>query len=103
LLLREDHVMARLFRQQYTRPIPADAQHTTMKVKKKGVEIDVPAVRFKGSDGKTIMAPITTKGKNAGKHCRIASPVWYGKVKGVPTPLCANKAAAETMLNRLCT
>ena len=91
--------MARVFRQQYTRPIPEDAQHTTIK-NKKGEQ--VPAVRFKGSDGKMVTAPVTTKGKNAGKHCRIVSPFWYGRVKGVVVCLeCTNKAAAEVKLNEL--
>ena len=90
--------MARVFRQQYTRPIPADAQRVTIK-NKKGES--VPAVRFKGSDGKTITAPVTLKGKNAGTHCRVKSPTWYGKVKGVPVPLCTNKEASEVMLGDL--
>ncbi len=87
--------MPRVFRQQYTRPIPADAVHVTMTTKK-GEE--VPAVRFRGPDGKTITAPVTTKGANAGKLCRVASPTWYGKVNGVSIPLCSNKAASEIML-----
>ena len=88
--------MGRVFRQQYTRPIPADAERVTIK-NKKGES--VPAVRFKGSDGKTITAPVTLKGKNAGTHCRVKSPTWYGKVKGVPVPLCTNKEASEVMLS----
>ncbi len=90
--------MPRVFRQQYTRPIPEDAQRVTIK-NKKGE--DVPAVRFRGPDGKTTTAPITTKGKNAGKLCRVVSPTWYGMVNGVKTPLCTNKAAAEQMLAQL--
>ncbi len=90
--------MPRVFRQQYTRPIPPDAQRATMKVRKKGGEVEVAAVRFRGPDGKMLTAPVTTKGKHAGEHCRIVSPMWYGRVKGVAVPLCANKAAAEVML-----
>jgi integrase len=87
--------MPRVFRQQYTRPIPPDAQHLTI-TNKKGQQ--VPAVRFKGSDGKTVTAPVTTKGKHAGKLCRVPSPNWYGRVNGVPVSLCTNKTAAEVML-----
>jgi len=90
--------MPRVFRQQYTRSIPPDAVRVTMNNKKGEL---VSAVRFRGPDGKTITAPITTKGKNAGKMCRVASPTWYGKVKGIPTALCTNKTAAEQMLAQL--
>jgi integrase len=81
--------MARVFRQQYTRPIPDGAQRTK---DKKGR----PAVRFKGPDGKPVVAPLTKKGD----RCRLASPTWYGRVPGAskPVPLCTNKAAAEIML-----
>ena len=41
--------MPRVFRQQYTRPIPPDAQHVTLRTKKGDT---VAAVRFRGSDGK---------------------------------------------------
>jgi integrase len=87
--------MPRVFRQQYTRPIPADAQRVTV-TNKKGEK--VVAVRFKGADGKTVTAPVTTKGKKAGQHCRVPSPIWYGRVSGERVPLCTNKAAAEIML-----
>jgi integrase len=87
--------MPRVFRQQYTRPIPEGAQRLTVK-NKKGEE--VPAVRFKGADGKTVTAPVVQKGKTAGTHCRVVSPTWYGWVDGAAVPLCTNKAAAETML-----
>jgi hypothetical protein len=46
--------MPRLFRQQYTRPIPPRGQVVTSKVKQGR---DVPAVRFKGDDGKSVSAP----------------------------------------------
>jgi excisionase family DNA binding protein len=87
--------MARVFRQQYTRPIPEGAERVTVKGKK-GKQVE--AVRFKGADGKPVVAPVTTKGKNAGKYCRVASPTWYGWVDGQAVPLCANKAASEIML-----
>jgi excisionase family DNA binding protein len=58
-------------------------------------------VRFRGSDGKTVTAPVTTKGKNAGKSCRVVSPTWYGRVNGEPVPLCTDKTAAELMLAEL--
>jgi hypothetical protein len=90
--------MARVFRQQYTKPIPEGAQRVTLTVKKKGVEVKLPAVRFKGADGKAITAPIVAKGKTAGTHCRVVSPTWYGWVNGAAFPLCKNKAAAETKL-----
>ena len=87
--------MPRVFRQQYTRPIPADAQQVTVS-NKKGEP--VPAVRFKGADGKTITAPVVTKGKGAGTTCRVVSPNWYGRVKGERVTLCPNKQASEVML-----
>ncbi len=88
--------MPRVFKQQYTRPIPADAMRTTARVKGK----EVPAVKFKGSDGKYVVAPLT---KN-GDRCRVQSPVWYGQFTDADgqlqrVPLCENKAAAEMMLN----
>src|SRR4051812_38260873 len=83
--------MPRVFKQQYTRPIPADAQRVTHKGK--------PAVRFKGPDGKMVVAPLTTKGDK----CRVRSKKWYGRVPGSPNavPLCNDKRAAEQMLNEL--
>src|SRR5262245_45565571 len=42
--------MPRVFRQQYTRPIPADAVRTTAKIRRRGKEVEVEAVRFKGDD-----------------------------------------------------
>jgi integrase len=90
--------MPRVFRQQYTRPSPEGAQRVTV-TNKKGES--VPAVRFKGGDGKTVTAPVVMKGKGAGRTCRVASPAWYGKVKGEAVPLCTNKAAAEVMLAEL--
>src|SRR4051794_10683012 len=76
---QEGRSMGSVFRQQYTRPIPEGAQPITMKVKRKVVdadgvhirEVEVPAVRFRGEGGKWVTAPITQKGKNAGKYCRV--------------------------------
>jgi hypothetical protein len=87
--------MPRVFRQQYTRPIPPDAQHVTI-TNKKGQQ--VPAVRFKGADGKAVTAPVIMKGKGAGQTCRVPSPNWYGRVNGERVTLCTNTAAAEVML-----
>jgi excisionase family DNA binding protein len=91
--------MPRVFRQQYTRPIPEGAEHVTIQGKGKLKGQQVPAVRFKGADGKTVVAPLTTKGKNAGRYCRVASSKWYGWVDGQAVPLCTNKVAAEQMLS----
>jgi integrase len=89
--------MPAVFKQQYTRPIPADSQPATVKRKRKGQEVELAAVRFK-VDGKWVVAPVVESGKQAGTHCRVVSPTWYGRVKGVVVPLCTNKAAAEVML-----
>ena len=78
--------MPRVFRQQYTRPIPAGAERITHEGK--------PAVRFRNGDGKTVIAFLTKKGD----RYRGQSPRWYGWVNGTAVPLCTNKAAAEVML-----
>jgi integrase len=93
--------MARVFRQQYTRPIPEGAERVTAKVKRRGKVVEVAAVRFKGDDGKHVVAPVVEKGRTAGKACRVASPTWYGRVGGKAVPLCSNKAAAEVLLHDL--
>ncbi|MHB1426586.1 MAG: hypothetical protein ACYC3I_25780 [Gemmataceae bacterium] len=89
--VRASFVLRSRFRQQYTRPIPEGADHVNHKGK--------PAVRFKGPDGKVVLAPLTRNGD----RCRVVSPTWYGRVPGAhkPVPLCANKAAAEMMLGEL--
>jgi hypothetical protein len=92
---KENLPMARVFRQQYTRPIPEGAERVTIS-NKKGKS--APAVRFRGSDGKMLTAPVVMKGKGAGQTCRVFSPNWYGRVKGERVTLCTNKAAAELML-----
>ncbi len=94
--------MPRVFRQHYTRPVPADAERVTIRRKVRGREVPTPAVRFVGPDGKTVVAPLTRRGD----RCRVASPVWYGQyadADGVPqrVPLCENKAASEAMLGEL--
>src|SRR5262245_53538006 len=89
--------MGSVFRKTYTAPIPDGAEHFTITKKDK----EIPAVRFKGDDGKTVTAPVVQSGDNAGKRYRLQSPKWYGTVAGRHVPLCTNKAAAETMLRRL--
>lgn len=92
--------MPRVFKKTYTRPIPDGAQRVTLLRKVRGKDVQGPAVRFKGPDGKTITAPLT----GAGDRCLITSPTWYGRVPGEaqPVALCANKAAAEIMLGERC-
>jgi integrase len=92
--------MPRVFRQQYTRPIPPDAKRVT--IPGKNGKPDRPAVRFKGPDGKTITASLT----RGGDRCRVSSPTWYGEYRDATgdvrrVPLCENKAAAEAMLAEL--
>jgi len=87
--------MARVFRKQYTYPIPAGAERVTIKDKK--TDKDRPAVRFKGADGKTVVAFLTEKGD----RCRGHSPHWYGTVGGEQVKLCSNRTAAEMMLAEL--
>ena len=49
--------MPRVFRQQYTRPIPTDAERIAIKGKQG--KPDRPGVRFRGPDGKMLVAPLT--------------------------------------------
>ncbi len=86
--------MPRVFRQSYSAPIPADARHTTMKVRRRGKDQEVPAVRFKGPDGRQTTAPLTKKGDRV----LLKSPYYYGKVNGKLVRLSTDKAASETML-----
>jgi integrase len=86
--------MARLFRQPYTKPIPADAERCTLKGK--------PAVRFAGEDGRTVTAPLTKKGD----RIRLLSVKWYGEyvdAAGVTQrkPLATDKTAAQQLLAAL--
>jgi integrase/recombinase XerC len=89
--------MPRVFRQQYTRPIPDGAERVTARLRKNGKEREVPAVRFRDAGGKFVVAPLTA----GGDRCRVPSPYWYGKVNGVAVRLATNKAAAEIMLAEL--
>ena len=86
--------MPHVFRKTYSRPIPEGAQRTTMKVRKRGKDLEVQAVRFKGDDGRAVTVPLT----KGGTRCRVQSPTWYGWVAGKEVPLCTNKGAAEIML-----
>src|SRR5260370_39397924 len=61
----------------------------------------VPGVRFRGNDGKAVVAPLTQDGT----RCRLTSEYWYGNVPDPGTPrgrrrekLSTNKVAAEVML-----
>ncbi len=83
--------MARVFKKTYTRAIPEGAERVTAKSKKGA---DVPAVRFKGEDGKWVVAPLT----RSGDRCRVQSPTWYGWMNGAAVPLCGNRDASEVML-----
>lgn len=86
--------MAKLFRQQYTREIPPDANI----IERKGSRF----ARFRDDDGKTIEAPLTKDGA----RCRVESARWYtdirqpnGTVKRVA--LATNRTAAEMMRGEL--
>jgi excisionase family DNA binding protein len=89
--------MPRVFRQQYTAPIPERAESITLN--RRGLK--VPGVRFRGSDGKSVLAPLTRDGT----RCRLTSEQWYANVPDLTVPggrrrvkLTTNKAAAEIML-----
>ena len=58
--------MPAVARQQYTKPIPPDAARTTMTVKRRGKPVEVPAVRFKGPDGRT--SPPRRPDRQAGRQ-----------------------------------
>jgi integrase len=80
-----------LLRQHFTAPIPEGAALVTHKGK--------PHARFKGDDGKTVLAPLTKQGD----RIRLPSAKWYGQYtdangKVQRLPLCENKEAAEQML-----
>lgn len=93
--------MPKVFRQQYTRPIPDGAKRVTATIKRRGKEVEVNAVQFQGDNGRPVIAPIVESGNGAGTRCRLESPTYYGRVDRKVVRLCANKAAAEMMLNRL--
>jgi hypothetical protein len=86
--------VASLLRPSYTRPIPLGAEIVTHKGKRHA--------RFKGDDGKTVLAPLTKDGK----RCRVKAEKWYGQYKddaGVQhrVPLSTDKTVAQQMLNEL--
>ena len=92
--------MSRVFRQQYTRPIPEGAERVVLKGKKG--KPDRPGVRFHDDAGQVVVAPLTKKGD----RCRVVSPFWYGQYADADgirqrVKLCENKAAAEQMLAHL--
>lgn len=94
--------MARVYRQQYTKKIPKGAERTTKEIKSKNGTIrTVPAVRFKGRDGRTVVAPIVEEGKGAGTHCRVKSPCYYGRVNGKPVKLKKSKTESQDDLDNL--
>jgi hypothetical protein len=82
--------MPRVYHKHYSKPIPEGAQHTTVEIRRRGKKVKVPAVRFRGSDNKWVVAPLTAKGD----RCRVPSPTYYGWVNGEEVPLCANQAAS---------
>lgn len=89
-------------RQQYTRPIPEDAVPCTMKVPgRRGSNETIPAVKFKGTDGKPVVAPVVQDGKQAGTHCRVFSPYFYGSVGGNVVRLTTELKSSDQMLARL--
>jgi hypothetical protein len=90
--------MPQVRKQQYTRPIPEGATRTKTTIRRRGKDIEVPAVRFKGTDGRMVTAPVVQSGKGAGTHYRAESVCYYGTVKGKPVKLLTNKSASETML-----
>ena len=98
---RRSRAMPQVRKQQYTRPIPEGATRTTMTIRRRGKDVEVPAVRFKGPDGRMMSAPVVQSGKGAGTHHRVQSECFYGRVKGKPVKLLTNKSASETMLTDL--
>jgi integrase len=78
-----------MFKPTYTKPIPPDTQVVTHKGK--------PHAKFKGEDGRTVLAPLTADGT----RCRVKAAKWYGRVPGQAkaVPLCTDKTAAQQMLN----
>lgn len=87
--------MPHVRRKTYSRPIPANAVETTTKDRKGR---SVPAVRFRGPDGRQVVAPLVTTGPGAGNRCLVPSPCWYGTIDGNAVKLTTSKAASEVML-----
>jgi integrase len=93
--------MPRVFHQTYSAPIPPGAERVTLQGKAGQAR---PAVRFRGPDGKPIVAPLTRDGT----RCLVSSPCWYGWVPDADAPtgrrrekLCTNRTAAEQLLAEL--
>lgn len=82
--------MPRVYKPQFTRPIPPDAERTT--IRRQGKQ--VPAVRFRVRDGSVVIAPLT----KCGTRCRRAAECWYGRVEGKAVKLSSNKLVAERLL-----
>src|SRR5437870_4949763 len=90
--------MPRIFHQQYTAPIPEGAAPTNAKDR---CGRTVPGRRFRGPDGKAVVAPLT----HDSTRCRLTSDYWYGNVPDPEAPggrrrvkLSTNRSAAEVML-----
>jgi hypothetical protein len=86
--------MSRLFRQAYTKPVPAGAAIVTLKGKR--------CARFTDESGKAVTAPLTKRGD----RIRLRSAKWYGEytdADGITrrVPLSADKTAAGQMLAEL--
>src|SRR5437868_4255831 len=85
--------MPRLFRQNYTKPIPEGAEIVTIKGK--------PHARFT-DNGRTATAPLT---KHADR-IRLLSAKWYGEYRDADdilqrVPLSTDEGAAQVMLGDL--
>jgi integrase len=86
--------MARLRRPPYTVPVPAKAEIVTHNGKR--------CARFKGKDGKTIVAPLNADGT----RCQRQSKKWYGEYRDANgelqcVPLSTDKISAQQMLSEL--
>jgi integrase/recombinase XerC len=93
--------MPQVRKQQYTRPIPEGATRTKTTIRRRGKDIEVPAVRFKGTDGRMMTAPVVQSGKGKDTHYRAESVHYYGTVKGKPVKLNRDKPSSEFLLNDL--
>jgi hypothetical protein len=92
--------MPRVFRPTYSTAIPPDAEPVTLKGKGGKTR---PAVRFRGPDGKPIVAPLT----KTGDRCLVPSPSWYGWVPDADAPtgrrrekLCTNSNCRRAVAGR---
>ncbi len=94
--------MAQVFKQTYTKPVPADAEIVTKTVTRNGVKSAQRFVRFKQRSGRTITAPLT----DDGQRYQLESKKYYGRYRDADdvlqkVPLATDKDAAETMLVEL--